>query len=57
MRDVFYPNLYSNEGECQREKIKPNHIFRNPEKQNFKPYLKGRPVKRTAFHRIGCRKQ
>jgi hypothetical protein len=37
--------------------IKTTPIFRNLEKQNFKPYMKRRPVKRTAFHRIGTRRQ
>jgi len=37
--------------------IKTNEILRKPEKQYFKPYMKRRPVKRTAFHRIGSRKQ
>lgn len=36
---------------------KANNIFKDLSKRNINPYLKRRPVKRTAFHRIGCRKQ
>jgi len=41
----------------KRQTIKMNRYYRKPENQNFKPYMKRRPVKRTAFHRIGSRKQ
>ena len=41
----------------KRESIIINRDFRNTEKQNFYLYMKRRPVKRTAFHRIGSRKQ
>lgn len=38
-------------------KTKSKPIYRNTEKLNINPYMKRRPVKRTAFHRIGSRKQ
>ncbi len=41
----------------KRQKDKTKRYLRNPETKNFKPYMKRRPVKRTAFHRIGSRKQ
>lgn len=37
--------------------IKTNLIIRNHDNQKFKPYMKRRPIKRAAFHRIGSRKQ
>ena len=42
----------------KEKKTKSKSICVNSENQNFKHYtMKRRPVKRTAFHRIGCRKQ
>lgn len=41
----------------KNHKTKSNPIYRNNEKYNINPYMKRRPVKRTAFHRIGSRKQ
>lgn len=34
----------------------PNHNYSKSLKQNMKPYMKRRLVKRMAFHRIGSRK-
>lgn len=34
-----------------------NSNSKTPPKHNINPYMKRRPVKRTAFHRIGSRKQ
>mgnify|MGYP004702666403 CR=1 FL=1 len=34
-----------------------NNNSKKPLNKNINPYMKRRPVKRTAFHRIGSRKQ
>lgn len=34
-----------------------NNNSKKPPNKNINPYMKRRPVKRTAFHRIGSRKQ
>ena len=39
------------------KKRRVNYFVRNSDKLNINPYMKRRPVKRTAFHRIGSRKQ
>jgi len=36
---------------------KLNQLLREDSKQKITYYMKRRPVKRTAFHRIGSRKQ
>lgn len=41
----------------KNRKTKSKTIYRNFEKLNINPYMKRRPVKRTAFHRIGTRRQ
>lgn len=42
----------------KNRKTKSKSIYRNFEKLNINPYtMKRRPVKRTAFHRIGTRRQ
>lgn len=41
----------------KNQSINKNCDFRMSKKENIKPYLKRRSVKRAAFHRIGSRKQ
>lgn len=41
----------------KNQSINKNCDFRMSKKENIKPYLKRRPIKRTAFNRIRSRKQ
>lgn len=57
---IFLPKINQRERRTSMRKnqtIKTNRYYRKLEKTNFKPDMKRRPVKRTAFHRIGSRKQ